>query len=423
MRVLRAVEIAGCAERGAPLSLRLVYPLETAVDANGVCRDGIWRIRTHGTPDRFLRLYKGSESVRNLLLKYSFRDAGGCSFTQQRDAALQTAEDNAQRIGTALSPATRRQLGRLRPQPVRRLYADALPRDRPGVPCFETFRTIGVPQRSEESGVCWWGSVLWIMRVPSKMRELFDAAIDACTFPVASELRRRLPRALDDPTQATALHNRLFELHGIGDKPGILESEEGQNGYTQMCMIARVLGLPGVTLQAPELRDVTDVPLASKYVSMPPLDRIRGAEPGFLGVRVGRAPWTPPLLLEHGGREWQLQGCFLGSEFCGHQTAIARACPGSWSHYDSDACRLGIGPYSWQMSDCGWWETLEHVMAYSNSTAMTKFCDFAPSNRHVLTVTRQLLDAHGADGASVPLEANATDFARSLNVDWVYAPR
>lgn len=421
MRCLRAVEIDACKKGGVPMSLRLVYPLAHDVDQHGVCSDGIWRIRTIGTPDRFLRLYKGSESIRNLLAKYSFRDSSGCIYTENKKAVFDTANDNAMRVGSSLSSETQQKLKKLPQRAVRRLFSKTLPTESPNIPCLNTFRTIGLPQRTVDSGVCWWGSVLWIVRVPPKMRSLFDSAIHACSHPVAEELRSRLPKVLDDPKEATDLHNRLYELHKIGDKPGILETEEGQNGYTQMCMIAKVIDLPGITLQAPGMEDISDRPLLSKFVQMGPLRRPTGRETGFLGVRVGRSDWKPSLVLEHAGQEWELQGCFLGSEFCGHQTAIARSCPGSWSHYDSDACRLGVGPYSWQMNDKDWWETLEHVMVFSNSTAMTKFCDFAPSNRHVLTVTKDVLSAHDIRDARVDTPAH--DMARSLNVDWVYAPR
>lgn len=421
MRCLRAVEIDACKSGSTPMSLRLVHPLVHEVDHHGVCKDGIWRIRTLGTPDRFLRLYKGSESLRNLLQKYSFRDRSGCIYTEDKNAILETAKENAGKVGATLPSDTERLLKELPVRPVRRLFSSTFPSEAPRVPCFDTFRTLGVPQRSADSGVCWWGSVLWLLRVPPKMRSIFDSAIHTCRQPVAEELRSRLPRALDVPAEATNLHNRLYELHNIGDKPGILESEEGQNGYTQMCMIAKVIDLPGITLKAPEMEDITDRPLVSKFVTMPPLRRPRGREQGFLGVRVGRSDWKPSLILEHAGQEWELQGCFLGSEFCGHQTAIARPCHGSWSHYDSDACRLGVGPYSWQMNDKDWWKTLEHVMVFSNSTAMTKFCDFAPMNRHVLTVTNDILDAHNLKGAKPGTPSH--DIARSLNVDWVYAPR
>ena len=73
------------------------------------------------------------------------------------------------------------------------------------------------------------------------------------------------------------------------------------------------------------------------------------------------------------------------------------------------------------MNDKDWWKTLEHVMVFSNSTAMTKFCDFAPINRHVMTVTNDILDAHNLKGAKPGTPSH--DMARSLNVDWVYAPR
>ena len=61
MRCLRAVEIDACKSGSTPMSL--IHPLVHEMDQHGVCKDGIWRIRTPGTPDRFLRLYKGSKNT------------------------------------------------------------------------------------------------------------------------------------------------------------------------------------------------------------------------------------------------------------------------------------------------------------------------------------------------------------------------
>lgn len=419
-KVVRAIVIDGCRLGSAPMSLRIVYPLSSDVDTRGVCRDAIWRVRTHGTPDRYMRMYKGSASIDNLLSIYTFRDASGCTFSQDSKSTEANALENAQQAGIMLSSSTRQSLRSLRKQRIRRIFAAHLPERCGSIPCLGTICSIGVPQRTADSGVCWWGSVLWIIRIPPLMRMLVDAAISTCTdVSTASELQARLPKVLEHPMEATLLHNRLFELHNIGDAPGISAAEEGQNGYTQMCMIARVLGIKGITLDAPGLEDITDRPLVSKNVSMPPLDRPGDTEPGFLGVRVGRRPWTPQLRMRHAGRDWELCGGFLGSELCGHQTAVARACRGTWSHYDSDSCRLGIGAYAFRMNDRDWSHTLENTMCFSNSTSQTKTCIFTPTNRHVLHVTNELLRAHGRDG-DIAVDESTNGVARSLNVDWVY---
>ena len=132
-----------------------------------------------------------------------------------------------------------------------------------------------------------------------------------------------------------------------------------------------------------------------------------------------RDAWKPPLRMRHGGRIWHLQGAFLGSELCGHQTALSRGCSG-WSHYDSDLARLGVGPYSFQLTGADWWEHLADAFVFSNATDQTKFCYFAPNNKHVLELTNGLLHASGSPHR-VRVDPQTRGLARSLNVDWIYA--
>jgi len=79
---LYKVVIPGCRGHRA-LTLRLCTELrdKDEYDKYGVCRDGLWRIRTPGLPDRWLRLWGGRQSLLNLLQRYTFMDASGCAYS------------------------------------------------------------------------------------------------------------------------------------------------------------------------------------------------------------------------------------------------------------------------------------------------------------------------------------------------------
>ena len=140
-------------------------------------------------------------------------------------------------------------------------------------------------------------------------------------------------------------------------------------------------------------------------------------------MRVHRSFWQPSLDLEWpegSGRTYRLVGCTLGSEFCGHQTAIACSTGDMYHFFDSDATRLGIGPMSWRTDDRSWWASLDRVMQHSNNTADSKFCDFAPANRSPLQTTLEHLRASGSDPRGVNAELAEAHDHRLVNVDWLY---
>ena len=201
-------------------------------------------------------------------------------------------------LGGGLSRDVAEALQTLPPRRVRRLYAATLPPGAVDIPCEDAVNVIGLPQRSIDSGVCWFGSLLWLLRMPPRVRAIVDAAIARSNRPVAAELRRRLPRVLTHSQEGYDLHTALFKLHKIGDAIGIPPEEEGQNGYTQLMMLCTVLDLPALTMIAGvggRLRDVSDMPLHSKYTTMAAPRRPGRSEKALLGVRVMRDAWKPPL--------------------------------------------------------------------------------------------------------------------------------
>jgi len=129
--------------------------------------------------------------------------------------------------------------------------------------------------------------------------------------------------------------------------------------------------------------------------------------------------------LLHGGRAWRLCSALIGSEFCGHQIALALhgRDQRKWALYDADAVRDGIGPLAWDIGeDTGqaeWWAALEWLVPVMNSTKSSRFCDMNPRNRHP---SEPLAAAFGAAGdrAAQSLLLAMGQGPRTVNIDWIY---
>lgn len=395
------------------MSIRLVKAIQGSVDGQGVVQDGIWRIRTHEVPDRFTRLRNGAQSLQDLLHKYSFRDRVGCAFSALGAHAHEaTARSNLSASNIEFGRSLR-----LRSQKMRRLYAEHLP-GFATVPCEHIVRVKGVPQRTHDSGLCWWGSLLYGVCTAPEVKRLFAHAMERSDLKEAKLFRRALDTALEEPVVAKSLHDTLHHGFGIGDKPGISPAEEGQNGFTQLAMIAKVFDIPMITLSGPQLHDISSETLTSEHTTMKGCRAPESGEVGLLGVRIVRARWKPETTLSYGGSTWKLQFGFLGSEFCHHQTCLVRICDG-WAFYDSDGCRMKIGPLVWKSHGNKWWEDLLFVMPFSNETEKTRFCDFSPHNRHAMQIFRELYTAHGAHDPTAGVDLTKQKDLL-LNVDWVY---
>jgi len=150
-----------------------------------------------------------------------------------------------------------------------------------------------------------------------------------------------------------------------------------------------------------------------------------GPVAGLLGVRAYRGRYVPPFALLHGGRAWRLSSALIGSEFCGHQIALASHGHDQtkWALYDADAVRDRIGPLAWDMGEgagqAKWWEALEWLVPMMNATESSSFCDMNPRNRHP---SEPLAAAFGAAGdrAAQALMLGMGQGPRTVNVDWIY---
>ena len=234
-------------------------------------------------------------------------------------------------------------------------------------------------------------------------------------------------QSIESPDVAEGVRKELFNRLRIGDDPvNTRPEDEGQNGFTCMSLMCSRLSIPMVTLVVMPGQKLQEINLPfpdADKVTVDPPRAPADHEPAFLGVRVHRSYWKPPLTFEWGGegskRTFRLQGAALGSEFCDHQTALARSSEDVFHYFDSDAVRLGIGPLCFRTDDDSWWAALDTVLQYSNNTAESKFCDFSPHNRSPLKAALDHLHASGD-----PMHVSAEDADgrqhRLVNVDWLY---
>lgn len=417
VRWLARVDLPGCVE-GEFLALRLVRALDARRDASDCVLDGVWRIDKSGTRERQVRLLRGRASIDELLDKYTLLDGDECSFNASPDEYLRrNAEYNARQTGEALGGEID-----VAPHRMRRaggpafVYSEAaLPLG--ALPCERALDDVGIPQRTIDSGICWWGSLWFAVMYPPPVRAVFLAGCAA-----DPTLRALCERVLRAPDSSEPLRRHVYDTYAIGDDPAQAPHLDGQNGFGQFSLLCSALQIPLVTLMAPWMEAVRMALPNARKEQVPPPPRADPTRPALLGVRTYRSHWRPPHALEHGGRRWLLQSAWVGSEYCGHQCALARvdACePGveQWALYDSDGVRLGIGPITWHTTAAEWWDELPRVMPFTNKSASSKFCDMCPHNRHPMELVQRLLKVPAMERAA---ERMRSDAFRQVNVDWLY---
>ena len=128
--------------------------------------------------------------------------------------------------------------------------------------------------------------------------------------------------------------------------------------------------------------------------------------------------------LSWGGGEYDLNAVMVGSEFCGHQTCIARSCEAdTWMFSDSDAIRQGISPICFRKPrGAAWHALMRDVLPTSNASDTTQWCDMYPSGRHPLHVVKRGLEAEGVHAPlrDVDTASRAHDL---INCDYIYVLR
>lgn len=422
---VRYVVVLGCSP-GAEMVLSVASDLGSSTDACGVPMDAVWRMMMPGVPDRWMRLWGGTESVQQLLENYSFLDGTGCMYNASPARIIAA---NAAEVGRRLPRAVRALAGLRERGAWVGVHPNAGLREQALVPCHVPVRDVGVPQRSANSGICWWGSMWFAAAFPP-----------ACAAVLAHHLRAQpalargltiadLRRPLHDAAASEPLRTRLYRDFAVGDDPAQAPELDGQNGFGQFTLLCSKLGVPLLTLMAPELVEVA-LPLTdARGASVAPPRAPRADEPGFLSVRTYHADFMPSLELVHAGRRWRLRSALVGSEFCGHQTALAccSADGRAWASYDSDAVRRRIGPVAFEVGAPGvplatqtWWDALDRVLPVINNTSTSRYCDMNPRNRHPLESIARAYRTH-AGVATAPMETSDASL-NTVNMDWLYTP-
>jgi hypothetical protein len=320
---------SSCSGGGATLHL-VGKPDRGLVDADvddGVPRDCWWKVRADGVPERFFRLLGGRAALGDLLRMYGFLDAESC-LSAERGAVVCEPLADARRAFA--SPC-----------------AAALPVDARVVGPLT-----GVPQRVRNSGICWFASVCFALFYHRRMREHVCAHLDA-------DLRADAERCLADPQAAERLRGELWRRYAFGDPIGQDPRLDGQNGTSQIFILASQIGLPmrRFMMHGDEQYEIDAMPVKDmrggthRMLSRP----AREGDAHVVVVRFRRGQHTtraahrPRPFLFVDGRRYRLVAMMIGSEQCGHQVCVAS--PGgtirTWASCDSDARRLGVGPTIW----------------------------------------------------------------------------
>lgn len=423
-RVIVRVEVDGC--RGSDrMVLQMMYPLSR--DTKGMCvSDAVWRLSLPGRPNGFVRLNKGRAALDALLEKYSFVDGGGCAYTAEPEAqTMRNAMANARTLGEmgirlpSAPIATKRQTRWLSApkDEVMRYVADAAEVGR----CH--FRHTGIAQLSEASGICWYSSLWFSLLSAPELREHLRQHVrkqrDRC--PHCTYVHDHIDGVLHAQDASEGMRAYLFFQMAIGDRPGQDPSKDGQNGAVMGTLLMAKLGLPMRVVVAPEMATLDMENVDANEARVPPAPRPTKRDRALLLVRTYRTRWDAPERLEFDGRVYTLQSALVGSEFCGHQTSIARSCEkDTWAMSDSDAIARGILPFVFRKRPGdAWAPTMSRMLPVSNASSQSKFCDMAPAGRHPLKLVHDALKAQGAP--SVLRHVDTSSSAHDLiNVDYWY---
>ena len=175
----------------------------------GCFSDAWWLIRCPSLPDRSVRLTQGLKSLQRLVARYGLLDAGGC--VNSRNGCYSV--DLVDKVKASIKSTG----------------ACTVPK--------ELRSWTGIPQRTEDSGICWYAALCFCMFFNKQMRACIIRHLppDLATF--ASE-------CLASPDASERLRKGLWERYAFGDLYGQPPELDGQNGVTQMTILCSQIGIP-----------------------------------------------------------------------------------------------------------------------------------------------------------------------------------
>lgn len=322
------------------LSVHLILLLTDDVDRHGVAEDSWWRVRSEQLPHRDVRLYKGEQSMRNLLSRYGFQDAGGCV--------------NHKKVEAVYEPIT-----------------NPVPRVQPQVP-KHLIKAIGIPQFYENSGVCWFAAMCTVMFSDPSVSRFVQAYLPA-------NLRVLCDECLHSRTAAHSLRNKLWEEYALGDNIDDSPENDGCNGFSEFTLLCAKQKIPLLRYKEQNGNFVRMTgSVCDKRGTVVPTSDPDTTKPHLLVLRFIDGDHVRfPLLrrFQIAGRCYKLVGFFAGQRKCGHQIGIASS-TGSWRDIvigDADLHKDGIGLVFSTFTGAKWKDSTKWQNAMNVLVHITKF--------------------------------------------------
>jgi len=353
--IVCSAEFETCKEN--KLFLRIAYILHPEIN-NGFIEKAWWVIVTPNLPDRFVKLSKGKKSLERLLQNYGFSDKTGC--VHYKKGKVYTVN----------------------------CIKDMTPYD---VDVPNTVKNInGIPQRLENSGICWYAATCFAFFFCKQLRELITGKMKDQT------LVSYCNECLKDHNISELLRKKLWYEYAFGDDVNQKPELDGQNGLTQFSILASKLDIPmkrffvtdGAIVKLSE-------PVKDQQGTLCPIrDNLKCKnEPHILVIRFYRGDhhtkYKPMRRFVHNGIKYKLASMLLGSMHCGHQIGASSfdLLWRRWAISDSDASMFGIGPVHFcaKNSKCKqkeeWWSYWRHMIPLTVFGSQKQFCDLSPHNR------------------------------------------
>ena len=347
------------------VSFSTCYPNELkcwvvdCVEDAGVPLDAWWCIESTGLPNRYVRLFNGMASLKRFVLYYGFLDKNGCV----------NCESGYIEIDTNTGP---RSCKRFDMCTIKQGDVDVR----------------GVPQRLKNSGICWFASMCFASMFSLQLRKVITASLPP-------HVVREFENCLYDAEAAERLRQLLYYEYHLGDDPQQHPSLDGQNGFSQLCILLAKHNIPTIRIFAPSMNEIMSPVVDKQGNAYQMRSRAKLDEPIILVVRCFRTHWNPSRRITYAGRRFKLVSVMIGSEHCGHQIAASTRDLhiNKWAFQDADGGFYGIGPQFWDMCKPSdnrgrvpkniprqtWLSIWENVLPLSVITDDRK-CTFCPLN-------------------------------------------
>jgi hypothetical protein len=266
----------------------------------------------------------------------------------------------------------------------------------------------GIPQRVVNSGICWFAALMFAMFHN-------EAVARHVSGYLPQELRQDASRSLVDPAASERFREGVWRMYGMGDPYGQDPELDGQNGMTQLFVLAGKLGMPiaryfvdrdGMAHMLTEATrsntgDAVSVPAAAESEAHGHLAVFRFRR----GAHGSDERMRPPRRKVLCGRRYRLVAMMIGSEHCGHQISACASGPSwrQWAVCDSDAQHHGIGVTHWSVdtpnpSRTEWWDTWRCMVPTVKFHG--GYCNLSPQNPSVASASSPTGGARFAEAGS-----------------------